>query len=260
MSVEIRYTFVAYKVTEPAIKHQIKTLNDIVNIAESLYGDTRDERLCLVIDPRFFTGYPKKALQKASEAILNLLDVAKSVESEVLLVVRRTLSDEISAKAGMLETEEEYMGARSIQTLRPHVRITRKPVSFINEAVMKRATDFTYVVNGTPTTLPAMGVDINPLLVCPCTALLGDLHPMEASDVQDLTESRVYRFKDALKRIWTVQAPKSPVSYNDALQFIHDTPLLKRHLDFFYDSTTEPVKPSNEVLNMLLPWGLYVAE
>ena len=43
MSVEIRYTFVGYKVTDTAIKHTIKKIEDVYQIAESLYGDQRDD-------------------------------------------------------------------------------------------------------------------------------------------------------------------------------------------------------------------------
>ena len=260
MSVEIRYTFVGYKVTDTAIKHTIKKIEDVYRIAESLYGDQRDDTVCLIIDDRFFTGYTKKALQRASGAILHLLDIAQLVELDVLLVVRRTLSGEVYAKAGMINNVTEYINDTKIQTQHPHIRIMRKPTSFVNEAVMRRADYFTYVINDTPKELPARGVELNPLLECPCVALLGDLHQMESSDITTEGTDRLYRFRDAVGRYWTVRTPTHPVAYDEALGFIDETPLLKRHLDMFYDSTTEPVKPSKEVLNMLLPWGLVVTE
>ncbi len=260
MSVEIRYTFVGYKVTDEAVKHQIKHPQDIVRITEGLYGDANEKTICLIIDSRFITSMPKKPLQQASEALLKLLDVAKLVERDVLLVVRRTLVDDISSKAGMLDTTEEYIENTQIRTVRPHVRITRKPIGFVNDAVIKRADDVTYVTGEYPQALPVNGVEVNPLLICPCTALLGDLHPMESSDVSEQHGIRIYRFQDALKRLWSVAVPERKVTYDEAMEFIKETSLLKRHLDMFYDSTMEPVKPTKEVLNMLLPWGLVVTE
>jgi hypothetical protein len=83
---------------------------------------------------------------------------------------------------------------------------------------------------------------------------------MESSDTVEQNGLRIYSFQDAAKRLWSVATKIHPVTYNDALEFIKDTPLLKRHLDMFYDSTMEPVKPTKEVLNMLLPWGLVITE
>ena len=260
MSVEIRYTFVGYKVTDEAVKHQIKHPQDITRITEGLYGDTSDRTICLIIDSRFITSMPKKPLQQASDALLNLLDVAEHVERDVLLVVRRTLANDIGAKVGMIDKISDYIEGNQIRTVHPYVRIDRKPMGFINKAVLKRADDVTYVTGEYPAPLPAAGVEINPLLFCPCPALLGDLHPMESSETVEQNGLRIYSFQDAAKRLWSVATKTRPVSYDEAMEFIKDTPLLKRHLDMFYDSTMEPVKPTKEVLNMLLPWGLVVAE
>jgi hypothetical protein len=260
MSVEIRYTFVGYKVTDEAVKHQIKHVQDITRITEGLYGDTSDSTICLIIDSRFIASMPKKPLQQASDALLNLLDVAEHTDHDVLLVVRRTLANDIAPKAGMIDKISEYISDNEIRTVHPYVRIDRKPVGFVNNAVIKRADDVTYVTGEYPLNLPASGVEINPLLVCPCPALLGDLHPMESSDTVEQNGLRIYSFQDAAKRLWSVATKVQTVNYDEAMEFIKDTPLLKRHLDMFYDSTMEPVKPTKEVLNMLLPWGLVVAE
>ena len=260
MSVEIRYTFVGYKIQDVAVKHQIKHVQDLVRITENMYGDTSRDTICLIIDSRFTASMPKRVLQQASDALLNLLDVAEHMERDVLLVVRRTLANEIAPKAGVIDKIENYLDGNDIRTVHPYVRIDRKPIGFVNKAVIKRADDFMYVVGDYPQTLPANGVEINPLLVCPCPALLGDLHPMESSDIVEQNGLRIYSFQDATKRMWSVATKIHPVTYDDALEFIKDTPLLKRHLDMFYDSTTEPVKPTKEVLNMLLPWGLVITE
>ena len=262
MSIELRYIYGGYQITEPGTKYTARNTQEIDKVTNNLYGFTTGDDVFLVLDNRHFAGYTRKQLLNVEHALLNCISVARELGIELVIAARRELAQEISPRAGLV-TRDMIVCEHPVSMTFPHLDIGRSILPPISERVVKAVDD---VALGYGNSWIAVRLGRHwqrqaflPFQMAGSIAELGDLHPMETSDVQ-IADGRVtYRFEDSHKRVWSLTTPLWTLTYDEAMRHIQDNPQSKRWLEMFYNSTANPVaRLSDEVINMLLPWSCRV--
>lgn len=264
MAVEIRYIYGGYQITEPGLKRPARNAQEIRTVTNSLWGVDRETEVWLILDNRHFISYTKKQLQAVEQAILDCIQTARDCDIDLTITMRRELRTEINPKAGMI-SRTIGITDHSVTMVYPHVDIGRRAVAPITDRVLRLVDDVGIGVGNQWHALRSGKRDCNcpflPYQWATTIAQLGDLHPMESTDVSIADGNITYRFKDLHKREWSLTTPCFHLTYDEAMELIRDNDQSKRYLEMFYNSTANPVaRLADEVINMLLPWSCRVAQ
>jgi len=264
MAVEIRYIYGGYQITEPGLKRPARNAQEIRTVTNSLWGIDRATEVWLVLDNRHFISYTKKQLQAVEQALLDCIQTARDCDLDLTITMRRELRNEINPKAGLV-SRNLGITEHSVTMVYPHVDIGRRVVAPITERVLKAVDSVAIGVGNQWHALRTGKRDCNcpflPYQWATTIAQLGDLHPMESTDVTLADGNITYRFKDQSKREWSLTTPCFHLTYDEAMSLIQKDEQSKRYLEMFYNSTANPVaRLADEVINMLLPWSCRVAQ
>lgn len=263
MAVEIRYIYGGYQITEPGLKRPARNAQEIRTVTNSLWGVDRETEVWLILDNRHFISYTKKQLQAVEQAILDCIQTARDCDIDLTITMRRELRTEINPKAGMI-SRTLGISEHTVTMAHPHVDVGRRAVAPITDRVLKAVDDVGIGVGNQWHALRQGKRDcacpFMPYQWATTIAQLGDLHPMESTDVSIDGDMITYRFKDQHKREWSLTTPCFQLSYDEAMDLIQKDDQSKRYLEMFYNSTANPIaRLADEVINMLLPWSCRVA-
>lgn len=263
MSIEIRYIYGGYQITDAGIKRPVRNVREIDQVTNGLYSHDTEQDLYLILDNRHFIGYTKKQLLALEQSIINCLTVAKTLGIDLTVTMRRELRNEIRPTAGLV-SKVVPMDDLTVSMTYPHVELGKKIIPPMTDRVLRLADTLAVGIGQHWMEIKryrTKAAEFIPFLCTNNIAQLGDLHPMVSTRVE-ITEPMVnYYFIDDAQRQWMLTVPVFYVDYEQAMTLIRNDTTSKRYLDMFYNSTPDPVKRlADEVVNMLLPWSYRIYE
>lgn len=255
--VELRYVYGHYQVTAEAYKRAVRNAVELRQFIQYVStGHASDIPYCLILDDRHFVSYNKKQLLQLTEMLEELCVLCQDFDRDLLIVIRRDMRREVSPVAPIAEHAcPNGTGHYPLTVLgKAHYAPMSPKLLKYMESVTLGIFDYTMVVN------PKLGRVVNPFELCRSPADIGSVYPMQSSSKVMSDTHITYTFKDHHDRTWYYVANRIDLTLAEATELVTSINPNRIYLETFYKASAEPAKLSREVIDMLLPWGVYIDE